>query len=62
MSDADTLLRRSNALCSDHDCPKCGVGDHVTAEHVLIGEMSLTVCHCRMCGHSWHPRIEPEVI
>jgi hypothetical protein len=36
--------------------------DHVTAECVLIGEVRLTVCHCRVCGHSWHPQVESEAI
>ena len=58
MSDADTLLTRSKLLCTDHDCPKCGVREHVTAERVLIGEVTTTVCHCRVCGHSWHPQVE----
>ena len=62
MSHRSTLLRESNSLCTDHDCPNCGVREHVTAERVLIGEVTLTVCHCRMCGHSWHPQIEPDVI
>ena len=35
--------------------------DHVTAECVLIGEVRVTVCHCRVCGHSWHPQIDSEV-
>ena len=61
MSDPNTLLRQSKSLCTDHDCPKCGMRHHVTAECVLIGEMTLTVCHCRVCGHSWHPQIESEV-
>jgi putative peptidoglycan lipid II flippase len=31
---------------------------HVTAERVLIGEVTMTVCHCRKCGHSWDPQID----
>jgi transcription elongation factor Elf1 len=62
MSDADTLLRKSKSLCTDHDCPNCGTRDHVTAERVLIGEVTTTVCHCRTCGHSWNPQIKPDVI
>jgi transcription elongation factor Elf1 len=59
MRDVDTLLRKSKALCTDHDCPNCGLREVVTAECVLIGEVTMTVCHCRACGHSWHPEIEP---
>jgi hypothetical protein len=62
MTNADTLLRESKSLCTDHDCPNCGIHDHVTAERVLIGEVSLTVCHCRMCGHSWHPQIDSDAV
>ena len=35
---------------------------HVTTERVLTGELSMTLCHCRSCGHSWNPHIEPEVV
>jgi len=60
MSNFGTLLDESKSLCRDHDCPSCGEPDHVTAERVLIGNETLTLCHCRLCGHSWHPRIEPS--
>jgi DNA-directed RNA polymerase subunit M/transcription elongation factor TFIIS len=46
------------SACSDHECPNCGVRDHVTAERVLTGDVTMTVCHCRKCGHSWHPQID----
>jgi DNA-directed RNA polymerase subunit M/transcription elongation factor TFIIS len=36
-------------------CPKCGTDHHVTVEQVLRGETMVTWCHCRACGHSWHP-------
>jgi len=62
MSHRDTLLRKSKALCADHDCPNCGIPDHITAERVLIGDLTLTVCHCRACGHSWHPEVDTDVI
>ena len=61
MSNADTLLGKSKALCMDHDCPNCGTRDHVTAERVLIAELAVTVCHCRVCGHSWNPQVDSEV-
>jgi hypothetical protein len=62
MAERQTLLGESKTLCSDHQCPQCGFPDHVTAERVLAGEATLTVCHCRLCGHSWHPQIESEPI
>ena len=62
MSDTHTLLGESKSLCSDYVCPNCRVPEHVTAERVLIGNVTLTVCHCRACGHSWHPHIDPETI
>ena len=52
MSNAETLLRKSKSLCKDHDCPQCGTRDHVTAECVLVGQLTVFVCHCRVCGHS----------
>ena len=58
MADTDTLLSESKSLCTDHVCPNCGLSDHVTAERVLIGNVALTVCHCRLCGHSWHPEVD----
>jgi len=62
MSEIETLLRESKSRCTAHLCPNCGLPDHVTAERVLVGDLSLTLCHCRMCGHSWHPQIEAEPI
>jgi uncharacterized Zn finger protein len=58
--DVPTLLDESRSLCTDHLCPNCGITDHVTAERVLIGAVSVTLCHCRMCGHSWHASIDAE--
>lgn len=57
MTNAETLLRKSKSLCKDHDCPQCGTRDHVTAECVLVGHLTVFVCHCRVCGHSWHPQV-----
>ena len=62
MADTHTLLGQSNALCTDHECPRCGLREHVTAERVLFGDATLTVCHCRVCGHSWHPRVDADPI
>jgi transcription elongation factor Elf1 len=58
--DAQPLLSESRSLCTDYQCPNCGAPDHVTAERVLIGHETLTLCHCRICGHSWHPQIEAD--
>jgi hypothetical protein len=33
----------------------------VTAERVIEGHVAITRCHCRACGHSWHPQVEDEV-
>jgi transcription elongation factor Elf1 len=62
MADAPTLLDESRSLCTDHQCPNCGLVNHVTAERVLVGDISVTLCHCRMCEHSWHPGIESEPV
>jgi len=62
MADTDTLLSESKSLCSDYVCPNCGLPDHVTAERVLIGNVTLTRCHCRLCGHSWHPRLDADPV
>jgi hypothetical protein len=62
MADVPTLLGESRSLCTDHHCPNCGLPDHVTAERVLVGNVSVTHCHCRMCEHSWHPQVDPEPI
>jgi hypothetical protein len=30
------------------------------AERVIEGDVTVTRCHCRACGHSWHPQVEDE--
>ena len=62
MADTETLLSESNSLCSDSACPNCGTPDSVTAELVLIGTAAVTLCHCRLCSHSWHPRLETNPV
>jgi transcription elongation factor Elf1 len=62
MSEIETLLRESKSLCTAHQCPNCGLADHVTVERVVSGDVALTLCHCRICGHSWHPQIEPDPV
>ena len=62
MADVSTLPGESRSLCTDHHCPNCGVPDHVTTERVFVGTLSLTLCHCRMCGHSWHPHVDTDPI
>jgi uncharacterized Zn finger protein len=62
MPETDTLLSESNSLCSDSVCPNCGAEDSVTAELVLVGNAAVTLCHCRLCGHSWHPRLETDPV
>jgi DNA-directed RNA polymerase subunit M/transcription elongation factor TFIIS len=48
-------LHDAKVTCTAHRCPKCGTEDHVSVEQVLTGASSVTWCHCRACGHSWHP-------
>jgi transcription elongation factor Elf1 len=62
MSEIETLLSDAKPLCTDHQCPQCGRLDHVTVERVVVGNATLTLCHCRLCGHSWHPRLEPDPV
>ena len=62
MAESETLLSESNSLCSDYACPNCGAPDSMTAELVLIGNEAVTLCHCRLCGHSWHPRLETHSV
>ncbi|RPI53577.1 MAG: hypothetical protein EHM55_13415 [Acidobacteria bacterium] len=45
--------------CVAHTCPNCGADHHVTVEQVLRGDSIVTLCHCRACGHSWHPVVGP---
>ena len=51
-------LSESKSLCVAHKCPQCHATGHVTVEHILTGAMTVTRCHCRACGHSWHPVVE----
>ena len=64
MPEFQALSTESKSLCVAHVCPRCGTQDQVTAERVIEGSLSVTRCHCRSCGHSWHPQIEsdPKVI
>jgi formate dehydrogenase maturation protein FdhE len=50
-----TMSDHAKATCTAHLCPKCGVPDHVSVEQELLGKESIIRCHCRLCGHSWHP-------
>jgi DNA-directed RNA polymerase subunit M/transcription elongation factor TFIIS len=45
-------------VCTAHRCPECGTDHHVSVERVLTGDKMVTMCHCRACGHSWHPVVE----
>jgi DNA-directed RNA polymerase subunit M/transcription elongation factor TFIIS len=47
--------RQAKESCVAHLCPSCGTEHHVTVEQVLRGETMVIWCHCRACGHSWHP-------
>jgi DNA-directed RNA polymerase subunit M/transcription elongation factor TFIIS len=47
--------RQAKETCVAHQCPKCGTDHHVSVEQVLRGDTMVTWCHCRACGHSWHP-------
>ena len=62
MAETNTLLGESKSLCKDHQCPQCGAPEHVTSERVLIGDATLTVCHCRLCGHSWHAQVDADPV
>lgn len=44
--------------CVAHLCPKCGTSHHVSVEQVLRGDTTVTWCHCRACGYSWHPVVQ----
>jgi transcription elongation factor Elf1 len=46
---------KTRSVCTSHHCPSCGVDEHVTVERVVEGAVTITRCHCRACGHSWHP-------
>jgi transcription elongation factor Elf1 len=56
------LADEAKSLCTAHQCPLCGTHEQVTAERVIVGTVSVTQCHCRACGHSWHPQIDGEVL
>lgn len=49
------MPKEAKAACAAHMCPNCGNDHHVSVEQVLRGETMVTWCHCRACGHSWHP-------
>lgn len=53
-------LSKAKALCVAHTCPKCRA-HHVTVEQVLNSGKTMTRCHCRSCGHSWHLVIQDSV-
>jgi len=55
------LSEQAKSLCSAHQCPSCGRREQVTAERVIEGRTAITRCHCRACGHSWHPQVEDEI-
>ncbi len=50
--------RKVKDTCVAHLCPKCETSHHVSVEQVLRGETTVTWCHCRACGHSWHPVVQ----
>jgi DNA-directed RNA polymerase subunit M/transcription elongation factor TFIIS len=52
-------LSAAQSTCVDHRCPECGTREHVTAERVIQGELVLTRCLCRACGHTWHLEVQP---
>ena len=54
-----TDLLSDSTICLDHECPNCGVREHVTVERVVVGAHVVTHCHCRACGYSWHPEESP---
>jgi hypothetical protein len=62
MSELQALLTESKSLCVAHQCPECGAREQVTAERFFEGDIAITRCHCRACGHSWHPHVDPETL
>ena len=58
MPEFQPLADETKSMCVAHHCPQCGTPEHVTAERVIIGDLTVTQCHCRACGHSWHPVID----
>jgi DNA-directed RNA polymerase subunit M/transcription elongation factor TFIIS len=50
--------RQAKEVCVAHLCPSCGTEHHITVEQVLSGDKTVTLCHCRACGHSWHPVVK----
>jgi len=45
----------TKSACVAHICPNCGTDHQVSVEQILQGGNIVTRCHCRACGHSWHP-------
>jgi ribosomal protein L37AE/L43A len=58
----EPLSVQAKSLCVAHQCPSCGTHEQVTVERVIEGLTSVTRCHCRACGHSWHPQLDDEVV
>jgi len=54
------LAEQAKSLCQAHECPSCRTRHQVTAERVIEGDVAITRCHCRHCGHSWHPQVDEE--
>jgi len=48
-------LTQAKASCVAHLCPQCGTDHQVSVEQVVTGGTMVVRCHCRACGHSWHP-------
>jgi uncharacterized protein YndB with AHSA1/START domain len=64
MSTGESLTsswRQAKETCIGHHCPNCGTDHHVSVEQVVRGDKTVAWCHCRACGHSWHPVVqEPQ--
>jgi DNA-directed RNA polymerase subunit M/transcription elongation factor TFIIS len=52
------LRQAAKKTCVAHLCPQCGTDHHVSVEQELRGDKTVTWCHCRACGHSWHPVVQ----
>lgn len=61
MPEFQPLSTESKSLCDSMLCPACGVPARITAERVIEAGRSVTRCHCRACGHSWHPVVDPDL-
>jgi len=57
MSLRDLVSAHAKTLCDAHECPHCGAKEHVTVERTVNAGLTITRCHCRVCGYSWHPQI-----